>query len=687
MSVGERVPVRSGIGGPLAVFAVALAVRLAFLFEMRASPLLAIPFGGAAFFHEWGADIAAGRASTEVFYHAPLYAYFLAGLYHFFGTDPFVARVAQAFLGAAGCALLVVVGRAFFDRRTGLAAGLILALWPSAILFDGLHKKTSLELFLVLAVFALLARAKERPRTFLWGGAGLALSLLCACRENGLVLAPVVLAWIALGFRGASRGARLRWGCTFLAGLLVAPLAMGVRNRLVAGEFVFGTANSGANFWIGNHPGASGLFEPLVPGRGSAPYDPTDARRLAEEGEGRALAWREVSRHWWRRSVDEIAHDPLAWAGLLARKAFYLVSAQRWVDDHDLSAFQDESWLLRALGSILRYGFFGPLGLAGLLLCVREGRLWLLSVSWLALGASQVLFFLVERFRMSLLPLLLLFGVQAGFELVRAIRARRWGRAGALVGVAGASALAVHWPTGVAEWPRSATYNFLGIAWEDRGDSAQALRWFERALEIAPENAAARFNAGMALLRLEREVEAREHLEQAARFEPAFAAGSFVVLAEFHAGHGDLRGALTLLVRAREIDPSDATSANSLGVVLRRLGRAAEAVAAYRDAARLDPRMVEAHNNLAWLLATNERVRDGRAALEHAERAHALAHGGSKVRETLAAARAASGDFAGAVGLGEELRAELQSRGDEAGADRLGEELAAYRAGRPWSVP
>jgi Flp pilus assembly protein TadD len=671
----------------LLVALLALAVRAAFLGETRASPLFALPFGGAAFYHGWGEAIAEGRASPEVYYHAPLQAYVLAGLYRVFGSDPLVARVAQAFLGAAGAGLLVYVGRVFLDRRAGIVAGLLLALWPSAILADALHKKTSLEVFLLLATLALLARAREAPRARTFAAAGLALSLLGAARENALVLAPLVLAWIALGFHGTPRAERVRRAVAFTAAALVLPLAMGVRNLRVGGELVLGTANSGANFWIGNHRGASGLFEPLVPGEGSARFDPANARALAEEHEGRALGWREVSRSWWRRGLGEIAADPLAWARLLARKALYLVSAADWVDDHDVETFAAESRLLAALERALRYGLVAPLGLAGLVLALRERRLRLLAGAWLALAASLVLFFLVERFRATLLPLLLLFAVHALAALVRAVRARRLVAAGGIGLLAAGFALPVHWPTGVREWPRSSTFNFLGLAWQERGDPAAALPWFERALEDAPANAAARFNAGRALLLLGREVDARERLEQAARLEPAFAADAFLLLGEFHADHADLEGALALVARARELDPLHARAANAHGVVLRRLDRVHEAAAAYADAVRLDGRLVEARNNLAWLLATDGRVRDGRAALEHAERAAALAPEDLRVRETLAAAHAASGDFAGARDAAEEVRARLAAAGDADGVARVAEELAAYAAGRAWGSP
>ena len=49
------------------------------------------------------------------------------------------------------------------------------------------------------------------------------------------------------------------------------------------------TTNLGSNLWIGNHPGANGLYTGMLPGRGNAEFEQEDARRIAEEAAGRQL--------------------------------------------------------------------------------------------------------------------------------------------------------------------------------------------------------------------------------------------------------------------------------------------------------------------------------------------------------------------------------------------------------------
>ena len=101
-------------------------------------------------------------------------------------------------------------------------------------------------------------------------------------------------------------------------------------------------------------------------------------------------------------------------------------------------------------------------------------------------------------------------------------------------------------------------------------------------------------------------------------------------------------------------------------------------------------------NNMAWLLATSapdglrhERMDEWPAtALAWAERA--LAQGGEDMPgawDTLAAARANAGDFAGAIAAVERARELAIRSGDRALEGNLQARLAEYRAGRPWREP
>src|SRR6185295_16902767 len=101
----------------------------------------------------------------EVFYQAPLYPYLLGLIYAAAGRHLLLVRVVQALIGSASCALLVLAGARLFSRRTGLIAGLMLALYAPAIFFDGLLQKSVLDVFFVCLALWLMSRTEETAET------------------------------------------------------------------------------------------------------------------------------------------------------------------------------------------------------------------------------------------------------------------------------------------------------------------------------------------------------------------------------------------------------------------------------------------------------------------------------------------------------------------------------------------
>ena len=101
-----------------------------------------------------------------------------------------------------------------------------------------------------------------------------------------------------------------------------------------------------------------------------------------------------------------------------------------------------------------------------------------------------------------------------------------------------------------------------------------------------------------------------------------------------------------------KINPRDVGALWNLGAISFQRGNVSAALAAWREAVRIDPNRVQNLNRLAWVLATAPagRGRNGAEAVELAERAAQLAGGRqASVLRTLAAAYAAAGRYPDAV--------------------------------------
>ncbi len=582
----------------LIVFAVALVLRLVYLAELSRSPLLDLLIGDGEMYNDWARELAEGNwIGTGVFYHSPLYPYFLGLIYLVVGARPLTAKLVQCLLGAAASVLLARAGRAVAGRWAGLGAGLALACHPTAIFADGLIQKSSLDTFFTAL---LLALACGRPQGFTkgrWVGIGATLGLLVLTRENALTLLPALLLWIAvLSFRDR-RAAAARMALLG-AGLAAVLLPVGLRNLAVGGEFHLTTSQFGANFYIGNRAGADGLYEPLRPGRGFAAGDRGDAASLATAHLGRPLSPREVSSYWTRKTLREIAADPAAWVRLLLRKLLLLVNRVEVADTDDEYTYGDWSAVLRLGGLLLNFGVLIPLATAGALLTLPRWRdLLAVHLTLVFYAAGVLLFFVFGRYRFPLVPGLILLAAAGLARAPAAWRAspRRLAAAGAALAVA---AVAANWPL-IPDRPviaRSVMYNNIGTGlWNRDRDQGAAVPWFEKSIALAAGYADPHRNLGAVLRHSGRNAEAAEAYRKAVELQPGGAdswEGYGICLTNL----GRTAEALDAFGRALALDGNLATSHWGLAINLAKLGRSDEALGHYAVAARLDARFARPDN-------------------------------------------------------------------------------------------
>ena len=631
-----------------AIFGVALAVRLLHAWLLSRSPYFDALMGDARGYDEWARRIAGGDwVGTEVFYQAPLYPYFLGVLYSLFGHSLMAVRLVQAVVGAGSAALLGLAGHRLFSRRVGQIAGIALALYAPAIFFDALLQKSVLDLFFIALALWLIARIVDQPNRVLpesspegghddrrhapgapegaheigndtgrrridWLLLGLAMGAMSLTRENALVFIGVILVWAVVPAGRAGRaggagrtalGTRLRAAAVFLIGLAVVLLPVAARNYAVGGGFYLTTSQFGPNFYIGNNPQADGTYASLRFGRGAPEYERIDATELAEHALKRTLTPAEVSGYWTDRALTFITSEPGAWLTLMGRKVLLLVNATEMIDTEAQESHADWSWVLRGLGWVGHLGILAPLALVGLVVVWPERRrLWVLYVMLAAYAASVVIFYVFARYRLPLVPLLLLFAA-AGVPQWTTWVTQADGRSTALLGTAVvAVAVFCNWPMLSTPLMMAISETNLAGALQTEGKLNEAASHYQRAIELQPDYAPAFNNLGV-LQRAAGQIDAA-----IATYTQALA-----LKGDYPDAHYNLANALLAKGLANEAAehftialksiPDSAGAANNLGVALSSQNRTEDAVAAFRAAVAADPNSAVAHRNLADALS------------------------------------------------------------------------------------
>lgn len=590
----------------LFLFLGALVLRLVYLLEMSGGPYFVVPQ-----LDELNFDLLARRiafegylAGGEVFPRGPLYPCFLALIYKVFGHDFFLPRLAQALLGAANAVLVLRIGRRVFGPGPALLAGIGAALSPTLLFFDGELLITTLGLTTNLAALLLLlrwAQGDARGAAARLAVAGLALGLAALARPNVLLAAPFLACWAGwIAWRAADTSTRARRALLAMALYTAATCAAiapaTLRNAIAAGEPVLISHQAGINFYIGNHLDASG-WQAATPERYEHWGEYADsvdlfARRSAEAELGRPLSAAEVSSYWSARTWDILLSHPGHWAAHWGKKFLLFWNAVEIKNNKYIPFVANYSTLLTVLLWLLPFGVVAPLGLAGIFRRRPDPPRALLLGYLACYMLSVVAFFVYARYRMPVLPLLLLFGADALWRFAGSLRQGH--RAETLrIGLLVLAGAALVWsdPWGLRREMRERLheeYWVAGNGYRLSGRTAPAEAHYLEALERKPDYADAWLNLGLTRLVAEDYPGARQAFERLLALEPdsPAALGNLALVAQ---REGRPAEAERLWRRVLDQHPDHAPTLYALGDLLVEQGRLDEAQPLLERERRLRP--------------------------------------------------------------------------------------------------
>ncbi|OQY65163.1 MAG: hypothetical protein B6D46_14580 [Polyangiaceae bacterium UTPRO1] len=406
------------------VVGIALVARVVALAAMTATPYLRIDNIDARSYHAWANGILAGAwLPAGHFYQSPVYAYYLAVVAAFCGDSPWPPRVIQALLGAASTGLLTVIGATIFDRRVGVIAGLLLAIYGPMILEEISLGKTSLLVFGSLVGFMLFLRALAARRGDVMVAAGLVLGVTVIGVGQWLPALLGLALYTGSGSAAPKHAARRLAAC-FLGGALLALAPLILWNSWQGGGLMLTSGDAGLNLYLGNNPLTTGLSGRPQGLRDVPEFEEGDSRRLAERDAGHALTPAGVSRHWARKAVGWAAAHPGDFVATTAKKIAVLWNSYEIPDSYHFAFIRAQymSWLWAGTS----FAIVGPLGLLGLVLAVRHRPARPLYVVCLGYLGVVALFYVRSRYRMPAVPFLMVFAAAVVDWTIRILPREDW---------------------------------------------------------------------------------------------------------------------------------------------------------------------------------------------------------------------------------------------------------------------
>ena len=629
----------------LAVFFVALAVRLGYVLSLRGTPITDVLLIDSETYDRLARLILAGKFhGEEVYAMNPLYPYFLGGVYAVSGASRLAVFVVQAVLDAGSCAMIAWLGWTFFGRATGMLAGLGAVLYGPLVFYCGALLTPTLVLFLVVCALVLLARWRMLRASRLCFWAGVFLGLAALGRGSNALLVVLSLGFFRIETGAWRRGVK-PWGLVLVGAALVIGV-MALRDRMVEGHLVPVSANVAA-FYIGHNPEATGLYQmPSFTSGAAFTEEVWGTRDALARKLGHPLTLAQASSWLVHEGMSFALDHPLAEARLLALKFYYFWNRTEAATNLSYYFARDFSAWLRAMP--LHFGLIAPLGLVGIVLQRRRWREHaLLHMCWLAGLLTALVFFVSAEYRVPAIPALFVFAANVPVVLVGWMRVwlRRTDDETAGNALKGsiqrnvAVALVCLLVFGVFCNVRNERLRFqslkrvdylnFGVLYKDRGDLGRAETMLTRSLAIDPSYGPA--YAALADLKHKqgKEVEAARYAREAFRYQPVQALSDSTAVNQ--------AAIQTLIVRAGELyqgrqyaeslklfdavkahadksgDTDMARSAlNNMGLCQLQLGKLDSAEVVFQTIMASDPTYVKAINNLAKVRLAEGRKEEAR---------------------------------------------------------------------------
>jgi tetratricopeptide (TPR) repeat protein len=636
----------------VAVMAAALVIRLIYDYQLRANPFFEHPTIDAKLHVDWATAIAEGRSLFDgVYPRAPLYPWLLGILYSIFGVDFVIPRVLTAVMGAGSCGLLFAIAHRYFGRSVAVLAGAIAATYWVSVFFDGELLVEPLSVFLNLLGIWILVRT-QRPGYVSWGLAGVCLGLSALNRPNVLLVVPVLACWPIVVFGLKQWKSWMTRAVIFGGACALVILPVTIRNYVKGGEAVLIASNGGFNFYIGNNPQSDGLMAVLPGVRPDWWGGMQDAAAIAQANMGRILSAGEVSSFYYRAALRFMRHEPGMAFRLMLHKLRYFWNDVEVPNPQNIYFFADKytpivRFLPISFGMLVPFAFIGVV-LSGKRRLVGQFPLWGYGLAYMV---SVVAFFVTSRFRLPIVPIVILYAAFGFIELLHLFADRKWF---ASVGCV----LAI-----VLLWPFLHTEDIAGLK-----DHAVSYCKVARALSEKEEYEAA-------------EIACRKAIEK----EPKLAL-AHETLGSLKLAQHDLTDGIKSLRRAIELDANRPVYTLLAGALIA-LNRHAEACRVLEQGIKALPGQVELRFHLAWLLSTctNSRVRDGKEALRIVDETLADQQPSAALIDAKAAALAELGRFDEAVATAKQALGLLGTSPDELSLRRaIAARLKLYESKKPF---
>jgi len=389
----------------ISILGIAILLRFIYLFQVKSNDPNFLHFFGtdAGSYDGLAMQVLNGELPKSPYSFNPLYFYFLALLYSIVGHSPFKAVIFQIFIGCGSYLIVYLIAKRIFNQTVGIIATGLCTFYGIFMVYETSILTVVLDTFLLLLSILVLLKSIEKDSIKWYFITGIVIALSALSRATTLLVLPFLLIWVLIALGLKKRFIIVAFFIILGTTLAISPVT--IRNYIYSGKFIPLTTTGAITFWVGNNEDAEGIY-----------YIPPYADELKGEDE----------RFWIKDTIRFIKEKPHKYLWLLYQK-FTLFWSGNEIPDNDIvyPRFEKLSPLLKLM---LQFGFIAPLGIMGFLLSLLRlnKKVFLLFLVIFGYMSAILLFFVMARFRVPVVPYLTIFAGYTIYSWYQNIQSKKY---------------------------------------------------------------------------------------------------------------------------------------------------------------------------------------------------------------------------------------------------------------------
>jgi 4-amino-4-deoxy-L-arabinose transferase-like glycosyltransferase len=430
--------------GAATVLLLGLVFYFLLILQYVRSPYAHIPILDARSYWQLALDVAHnGRPLSSLTHSAPLYPLFLTTCVYLFGPNIYAVYVIQLSLALITVLLIHQLWQQLFSPLHGFIAALLTLFYLPFVYYITKLLPEILAIFILTGFLTIYTHRRLLDKLGGFILLGLTAGLAIMVRSQFIAVVLPLLALLPFYRKPDPVTRRSRWRVPIvLACLILTLLPIGLYNYHHTGGFYVTAPNGGITFYEGNNPEATGTYSSIPGISDDVNLQLKDMVEVASSHFGRPVTVWEADFHFWHKGLNYIKNNPVDWLKLELRKIILLLHPKETFTIYDI--YLERSKYLSFLFFFpISWGIFLPLFLIGIsdILFIKKEPLkniLPLVIVGIALTGLLLVFFVLDRYRLLLLPVVAGFAAHGVIALSKA-----WSKRHLPLAVAGTGVLLV----------------------------------------------------------------------------------------------------------------------------------------------------------------------------------------------------------------------------------------------------